>query len=486
MSDARTKRLNESQNPAINGGIADALHKIIIPQNTTDNLAEINPQEVGSIAFDTTQNKVVVSDGSGFQPVGSSAGASQTLDNLTSPTAINQDLIFSNDAVVQTASNPSADDSKTLTIQTGDADPGHRTGALTVKSGTSTRPGSVFVQAGDSSGAFGGGSLTLSSGSNSSTGNAGSIHITSGSANGHIPGDIISLTGDDGSGGRGSIRFNDGSEGTSGQVWTSIDNLGAGAWQAASSGGANQQLSNLSGTPIANLALTMPSPLVVTQQPGFACSYANFNNGTGTAYIGIDGAGLEALVPDKLLIDATGSGNSINLATDDQLRVIIDGSTMTSHVPMVFLGVADLIKGATGQPANFNSFSGSEAASMVSGTASIQVLEGGITLTSDAAPIGSIELLAANTELFGDSATFTSELHFWDIAEDKYVGFKAPDSVTTQVVWKLPVADAAVAGRPMVSDASGNLSFSVGASGSFTTVDNKTVTVVGGIITSIV
>ncbi len=69
MSDARTKRLNESQNPAINGGIADEEHKIIIPKNTTAALADILPQEA-SIAYDTTLQQVVVNDGTGFVAVG--------------------------------------------------------------------------------------------------------------------------------------------------------------------------------------------------------------------------------------------------------------------------------------------------------------------------------------------------------------------------------------------------------------------------------
>lgn len=93
MSGARTKRLNESQNPAINVGIADDFHKLIIPQNTTAKLAQINPQDVGSIAYDTTLQAVVVNTGSGFTPVGSgSSGANTTLSNLTS-TSINADLL---------------------------------------------------------------------------------------------------------------------------------------------------------------------------------------------------------------------------------------------------------------------------------------------------------------------------------------------------------------------------------------------------------
>lgn len=84
MSNARTKRLNESQNPVINGGVADDGHKIIIPANTTANLAQI-PNEVGSIAFDTSLGQVVVNGGSGFAP----SGGSGTVSSVTAGTGLN-------------------------------------------------------------------------------------------------------------------------------------------------------------------------------------------------------------------------------------------------------------------------------------------------------------------------------------------------------------------------------------------------------------
>lgn len=75
MSDAKTKRLNESQNPVINGGLADEFHKIILPQNTTANLSQIVPNQPGSIAYDTTLNQMVVNTGSGFVPLEIGSGA---------------------------------------------------------------------------------------------------------------------------------------------------------------------------------------------------------------------------------------------------------------------------------------------------------------------------------------------------------------------------------------------------------------------------
>ena|GEM_PF-7043980 len=59
----------------------------------------------------------------------------------------------------------------------------------------------------------------------------------------------------------------------------------------------------------------------------------------------------------------------------------------------------------------------------------------------------------------------------------KYVGFEAPDAVTTSTIWKLPVADGA-AGSMLRTDGSGNLSWSV------LTVDGSGNVVTAGSITS--
>lgn len=47
----------------------------------------------------------------------------------------------------------------------------------------------------------------------------------------------------------------------------------------------------------------------------------------------------------------------------------------------------------------------------------------------------------------------------------QYVGFKAPDTVAANVVWKLPNADTTVAGYALISDGSGNLSWGVAGAG---------------------
>tara|TARA_R100000278_G_C5474686_1_gene165847 strand:- start:1837 stop:2616 length:780 start_codon:yes stop_codon:yes gene_type:complete len=50
-------------------------------------------------------------------------------------------------------------------------------------------------------------------------------------------------------------------------------------------------------------------------------------------------------------------------------------------------------------------------------------------------------------------------------AGTQYVGFKAPDTLAANVVWKLPNADTAVNGYALISDGNGNLSWGQAGSG---------------------
>lgn len=63
------------ENKCLVGGTADTTHWITLPANTTDNLAAL-PRRVGSIAYDTTLNTLVVDNGSGFVSISSSEAPS--------------------------------------------------------------------------------------------------------------------------------------------------------------------------------------------------------------------------------------------------------------------------------------------------------------------------------------------------------------------------------------------------------------------------
>lgn len=85
------RRLGDRLKTPIDGGLADNnLNKLVLPSNTTENLAEITP-EVASIAFDTSLGEVVINDGTGFSPVSAGSGANTSLSNLSS-VAVNTTL----------------------------------------------------------------------------------------------------------------------------------------------------------------------------------------------------------------------------------------------------------------------------------------------------------------------------------------------------------------------------------------------------------
>ena len=58
-----------------------------------------------------------------------------------------------------------------------------------------------------------------------------------------------------------------------------------------------------------------------------------------------------------------------------------------------------------------------------------------------------------------------NDLRFADSDSSHYVGFQAPATISTNVVWTLPATDAAAAGYALVSNASGTLSWAASVGG---------------------
>lgn len=68
------RRLGDRPKAPFDGGSADnEKNKIVLPSNSTSELAKIAP-ETGMIAYDTTANSVVVNNGSSFVPAGGGSG----------------------------------------------------------------------------------------------------------------------------------------------------------------------------------------------------------------------------------------------------------------------------------------------------------------------------------------------------------------------------------------------------------------------------
>lgn len=213
------------QNKAIEGGVADNTRRIVLPQNTTDGLAELERHQ-GAIAYDTTLDKVVVDDGeTGFSPVssGSSSGANDTLSNLTAPTAINTDLTFdNNNRVIQIPEHTSgAGNGRSLTVKSGDVSLSGRNG------------GNLTLTGGNSPNGNRGGTVTITGGLGNSQ-RGGNIDITGGASTSALGGAVTIASGSGGSG-RGAIKLQNGTEGTSGHVWKQDQTDGSGAWSTVSS-----------------------------------------------------------------------------------------------------------------------------------------------------------------------------------------------------------------------------------------------------------
>ena len=58
-----------------------------------------------------------------------------------------------------------------------------------------------------------------------------------------------------------------------------------------------------------------------------------------------------------------------------------------------------------------------------------------------------------------------NDLRFADSDSSNYVGFQAPTTVSSSLIWTLPATDAAVSGYALVSDASGTLSWAAAGGG---------------------
>lgn len=138
-----------------------------------------------------------------------SSGANQSLSNLTSPTAVNQDLIFNTGtpATLQTADGATSTTTRQLTIKSGTNTFGTvgsagRSGNLVLASGDSNnRPGSVSISGGSvtGSGTFSAGDIAINGGNNAGpSGRGGNINLTPGTATSGING-IIQFLGNIGS-----------------------------------------------------------------------------------------------------------------------------------------------------------------------------------------------------------------------------------------------------------------------------------------------
>ncbi len=184
----------------------------------------------------------------GLKWVTPTTGANTNLSNLSSPTALNEDLLPGTPNVRFIGSTTDffaeMDSVNFSPIDVG----GVKAGELKAVAGTTV---GLSTDVGLSLGTFSTATykdlaVTTASNSDADAAATGGIVIKTGdkSAGTGNSGNIYSITGTSSGGTRGKIYLRDGSEGTAGHVWTSTGTAGQGGW-AAASGGANTTLSNL-------------------------------------------------------------------------------------------------------------------------------------------------------------------------------------------------------------------------------------------------
>ena len=154
------------------------------------------------------------------------------------------------------------------------------------------------------------GDIEVLTGSKSAgTGNSGSLILAIGTSSG---------------GTRGTIKLQDGSQGTAGQVWTSTDTVGSGHW-AASGSGANVTLSNLTGPTSINQDLTFASSHAIA----IAASGAGTNVAGGNLTFA-PGTGTGTGTPGSILIflpKSTGSSGTTPQSTYNAIDISAVGTT---------------------------------------------------------------------------------------------------------------------------------------------------------------
>lgn len=168
---------------------------------------------------------------------GGGGGANTTLSNLTSPTSINQHLIPD--------ANNTRDLGTNLIQWRSTYVNSYRLGSGSAYFSSVTLPsGGGAATLNDTGAAIDIGLNTTNAGGIASSSD---LMLETGNATGSgNSGDIKHRTGTVNTGVRGKLYFIDGTEGTSGHVWTSVGTGGQGGWAALPATGANTSLSNLS------------------------------------------------------------------------------------------------------------------------------------------------------------------------------------------------------------------------------------------------
>ncbi len=262
-----------------------------------------------------------------------SSGANTFLSNLTSPTAINQSLLFASgvpgniqtadSGILLFAGNGGAS-SNSLIIQTGD-DTGFGSSPINVVTGNALgfgEPSAAISLTTGQTDTNTSGNILLTTGSASTGGNSGSI--------------ILSPSAVFGGGTRGKIAFTDGSEGTAGQVWTSSDTSGNGFWAPASGGGSPASGSRVAAPNVSPTANTASQVLFSSANAEFDTNnYAATSNSLTAPATSLYWINLHANLPTPSANNALELGYSINGGSIRPLSNGLYSALISADTPIV-------------------------------------------------------------------------------------------------------------------------------------------------------
>lgn len=247
---------------------------------------------------------------------------------------------------------------------------------------------------------------------------------------------------------------------------TSVGTLATGTWSASTiavnKGGTGQTtytdgqllIGNTTGNTLTKATLTAGSNISITNGNG-SISIA----GTDTTYTAGDGLDL---VGTTFSADLKANGGLVIESTE--LAVDLSASSITGT-----LGVGDggtgqttytdgqlLIGNTTGNTLSKSTLTAGTGVSITNGSGSISISATGTGLPTTGGTLTGNLLMDNQSDVrFGEATANGSN----------YVGFQAPASISADVLWTLPSADATVAGYALVSNASGTLSWAAAGGG---------------------
>lgn len=254
--------------------------------------------------------------------------------------------------------------------------------------------------------------------------------------------------------------------GVTGSSLTSVGTIATGVWNGTTIGtayGGTGQTSytdgqlligNTTGNTLTKATLTAGSNVTITNGNG-SISIAS----TDTTYTAGDGLDLAG---NSFSADLKANGGLVIESTE--LAVDLSASSITGT-----LGVADggtgqttytdgqlLIGNSTGNTLSKSTLTAGTGVSITNGSGSITIAATGTGLPTTGGTLTGDLLMDNQSDVrFGEATANGSN----------YVGFQAPASISADVLWTLPSADATVAGQVLASNASGTLSWATPGGG---------------------